>query len=286
MASDKSPLGHLRRAKQLLNVETDDLKVYFAGARAGTSAGMRGIGTDSLNGCTCVVILGTTANLMAHISPYPGRCQANDERNLPQASHEHHERYMTNIAREVRLHAVHFPPSSTAWGVVGEDNVKSIERQVQTHLEAIGYRMRPAFYKELDDSETLPPPKGELVAFFLGSAPQLYLERDKLWPEASQTTTTPSAASVSRSGAAQPSRAQAEIQSLWEGYPVHTDAEGQRTLTFSVSGQRATCYATWTEGHPLPMLYISNKWMQTQKAPDADILVVRSGDKQVRLERP
>lgn len=160
----QTPFRRLRDTGQLLRVDMDDLKVYFPGT------GMRGIGTNGLNGCTCVVILGRTAILMAHISPYPGQFQQNPEHDILQANHDHHEQYMRNIEGMVKQYAAHFPSSSTAWGVFSENNVKSIERQVQSHLNAIGYTMRPAFYKKLSERQAVPP-KGELVAFFQGPTP-------------------------------------------------------------------------------------------------------------------
>jgi hypothetical protein len=170
---------------QLLEVGMNESKILLP------STGKRAIGARELNGCSCVLILGTTAIVLLHVSPLPTNEQWDSSRTFHELSHGHHERFLADIAELLSVHANHFPPSSTAWGIFsrGRDSagpVESIMDQVQTHLSASGYTLRPAFYEVLD-AQTIAPPKGEVVSFFnKDKLAELWLERTKLWPKQQQ----------------------------------------------------------------------------------------------------
>ncbi|KAK0257487.1 hypothetical protein B0A54_08886 [Friedmanniomyces endolithicus] len=165
----------------LLEVAADDMNVLTP-----SSPGKHAIGTQALNGCTCVVILGETAILLAHIQPYDGAFEQDTQRDIPKESHDHHERALAAIAQAVRQQSDSFLASSTAWGIFAwckEDGfVQSIFRQVQSHLQAMGYNMRSVFYDEKPVLE-IAPPKGEVIAYFNSSSEaELWLEGGRLWP--------------------------------------------------------------------------------------------------------
>ncbi|KAK0272327.1 hypothetical protein LTR35_012910 [Friedmanniomyces endolithicus] len=165
----------------LLEVAADDMNVLTS-----SSHGKHAIGTQALNGCTCVVILGETAILLAHIQPYDGTFEQDTRRDIPKESHDHHEHALAAIAQAVRQHSDRFLAASTAWGIFAcckEDGfVQSIFRQVQSHLQAMGYNMRPVLYDEKPFLEIVPP-KGEVIAYFNSSdEAELWLEGGRLWP--------------------------------------------------------------------------------------------------------
>lgn len=183
--ANQSLFRSLHVAGQLLEVPMDDVDVFLP------SSGKRAIGTRGLNGCSCVVVLGSTAIVLAHISPYPGRASDMDlRRDLRSESHEHHEAALTTVANLVIQHKVHFPPSTTAWGIFGwsqeAGHLHSVKEQVQARLRTMGYEMMPAFYKQMD-AQAIVPPKGELVGFIRNDISELWLERTRLWPPEQET---------------------------------------------------------------------------------------------------
>ena len=242
--SGLSPFFHYRRERQLLEVGVDDVKVLLP------ESDKIAIGTQALNGCTCVVILGTTAILLAHISPLPGR-SADWERVSEAARHragyDHHQNFLQTIENLVRQNARHFPPPDTAWGIFAVDPdqrpLQNVVQQIETHLTTIGFGFRKAFYKEIDPND-VKSPKGELVGVRRSSGPRLYLERSQLWPKPQETTTTSaeSAPSSSRSQTQAPAPAAVQTQSsywAWSG--------AQRRWAFIVQGQGQRPQSEWPQ---------------------------------------
>ncbi|KAK6442247.1 hypothetical protein LTR95_001522 [Oleoguttula sp. CCFEE 5521] len=181
------------------------------------------IGTKGLNGCTCVVILGT-AIILAHISPLPGSYDqwAGSDKDTTKASREHHDSALRNIARLVGNNAAHFPSSTTAWGIFSqspEGPMRSVIAQVQTQLHLMGYGMRPAFYQEIAPKDATPP-KGEVVSLHRYGVAELYLESRRLWP--TPVSSAPSSSTQSGPSLAQtvpapvPSSGQSQSQSKRE----------------------------------------------------------------------
>jgi len=187
--SGPSLFRRLREAEQLLEVGVDDVQLLSPGSNK------RAIGTQGLNGCTCVVMLGT-AILLAHIAPLPGSYEQwrSTDRDVRQASYDHHEDSLQNVARK---NAHEFPTSSTAWGIFSQGpqgSMQTVIQQVQTHLSSIGYEIRPAFYHEINP-ERARAPKGELVSFHNRSGvAELWLESRKLWPKAEPPSSLTSSA--------------------------------------------------------------------------------------------
>ena len=174
----------LREAGQLLEVGMNDVNLLLPGS------GHMSIGTRGLNGCTCVVILGE-AIILAYVSPLPGNIQqlTRSTQNLTQLSSEHHQRFLQAVTNLVRQNARWFPTSTTAWGVFAcneEGGLQSVFTQFRSHLATMGYEIRPAFYRNID-SRLVRSPKGELVGLRRAGVSELYLEREKLWPNSSST---------------------------------------------------------------------------------------------------
>ncbi|OCK74115.1 hypothetical protein K432DRAFT_211566, partial [Lepidopterella palustris CBS 459.81] len=192
--ANQSLFSSLHIAGQLLEVRMDGVDIFLP------SSGKRAIGTRGLNGCSCVVIMGSTAIILAQ-----GRGTEVDlTRDLSRESHEHHEEALTAVADLVRQHNGHFPPSTTAWGIFGwsqeEGHLRSVKDQVQTHLKDMGYEMNPAFYEQMD-VRAIVPPKGELVGFIRNNVAELWLEKRRLWPmQQQQTTVAQSSSSASPTG--------------------------------------------------------------------------------------
>jgi hypothetical protein len=145
---------------------------------------------------------------------------------------------------------------------------------VQTHLDAIGYNMTPAFYQVLD-AHAIVPPKGEVVSFFnKDNIAELWLERTKLWPKQQEEATPQTSAS------------QVAAQNKWFGYSLQGNSQGGRVLLCAISGQNCGLNATWSPGQTYPMVYLWENWLQTEKSPNIHVLVVRHGTSVIRLEKP
>ena len=237
--------SRLQSGNQLLEVGPDDLNILIHDLKSRT----RAIGTKGLNGCTCVVILGMSAIILAHISPYPGDFDANTSQNIPQQSHQHHETSLAAVTSLMKRYLKHFPPSTTAWGVFASNEksgtVQSIISQVRNCLRELSLDMKCAYYQE-ENINNIIPPKGELISFFKDSKPQLILERKQLWPSpdnsaessaaaasgqlstatSSRSYATPSAGSTHSPAAASLTSPQTRPSHDWAGYPTRITNEG------------------------------------------------------------
>jgi len=152
----------LREAEQLVEGGVDDVQVSSPGLNK------RAIGIQGLNGCTCVVMLGT-AVLLARIAPLPGSYEQrrSTNRDVRQASRDHYENSLQNVTRLVRQHAHDFPTSGTASGIFSQGpqgSMQDVIQQIQRHLSSMVYEMRPAFYQETNP-EAARAPNGETVSF-------------------------------------------------------------------------------------------------------------------------
>ena len=122
-----TPFHHYSKYRQLLEVGVDDVKVLLPDSNE------MAIGTRGLNGCTCVVILGPRAILLAHISPLPGRAadwERASEDARRRAGDDHHRRLLGTIETLVRQNARHFPSSDTAWGIFAVDPVRGVLQSI------------------------------------------------------------------------------------------------------------------------------------------------------------
>ena len=174
---------------KLLDVEVEGVQILLP------TSDKIAIGTKGLNGCTCVVILGS-AIIMAHISPIPGRFSqlVNSKADLPKASHDHHESLLARIKSLHNDNLKHFPPKSTAWGIfsVGPDgSMKTVETQVRNALGTIGYNMNAEVYQEINPI-LFKSPKGEVVAYMRGNERLLFLEKRQIWPRMPEPKASPS----------------------------------------------------------------------------------------------
>ncbi|KAK3686836.1 hypothetical protein LTR37_019427 [Vermiconidia calcicola] len=277
-----SAYERLGAAASLVKVGMDDMKLLIQGS------GMRAIGTAGLNGCTCVVFLGATAILFAHIAPYDGQSTEDDSRNIHQASQDHHDRWLRAALATLRQNSDHFPPASTAWGIFscmerpGQTPYtdERIRRQVLGYLQATGYSVQQAFYREIDAGQVVPP-KGEIVAMFNPGA-ELYIEDKKFWPR-SQGQSSSSGTTAGPSSASTQSDTQNASAKLWWNYPVGVDKNGHQTLTCVIQGKRVVLNAMW-KGDPAPQLYMLAEYRQTRVS--GSLLEVDIQGKAFQLERP
>lgn len=294
--------GEWPAKNETLEIGIDDVDILIRG----TDSHFKAIGTKGLNACTCVVILGESAIILAHISPYPGDFDANTSQDLPHLSYLHHESSLTTITNLMERHMEHFPPSTTAWGVFATNQesgpMQSVIDQVRDSLGAVNVDMRSVLYQEADVQNILFR-KGEIVSSFTeDNKPQLILERAKLWPQIegfSQSSTleswiaVPSAAGLSAAGPAMwsaTSRALPQMLSpqAWSGYPLRTTNEGATMMSCIIFGLSMEVAAVWLPATSvLPMIWICNNWLQTETRPDDNVLAVRAlNGALVRIERP
>lgn len=284
MSQGVSLYNYLKQCNQLLEVGVDDDNILLP------TSGKRAIGTNGLNGCTCVVILGRSI-ILSHISPLPGTYQqlATSNRDIPQASHSHHENAISRVTELLRKHADEFPKSSTSWGIFAvssEGHLKSVEDQVRNHLSLLGYSITAAFYQEIDP-QSVNPLKGELVAVLnkSGSA-ELYLESAKLWPSPESSNQVANTLATS-SGRQWPSATESYIsgqQRTWMGYSL-SGPESHLILSCGIAGERRNVEARWTDGQHYPMIKdpVCDSWSQTVAHGNHLWAMVRG--QQVKLEK-
>jgi hypothetical protein len=175
-----SMFTQLQQAGHLLEVPMDGVQILLP------ESGKFAIGTEGLNGCTCVVIVGD-AIILAHISPFPGSFSRLPT-DIPQASRDHHNDFLNRIRTLHKAYQKYFPTNTTAWGIFSTDkhgSMKPVEDQARTALKNIGYDMRLEKYQEID-VQLWKKPKGELVGVMRGRERLLFLERRQLWPERKQ----------------------------------------------------------------------------------------------------
>ena len=236
----------LSQKDQLLEVGVDDVKMMVPSQRQAA------IGTRHLNGCTCVVILGVTAIVMAHISPLPGNAADWTQRSTSdrqKASFDHHQRFLQAIEELVKQNRQRFPASDTAWGIFSVDAdrrpLSTVVDQVEKHLSAIGFTMNKSFYKEMK-AEDVRPPKGEIVALFRLGKHELYLERTLIWSK--QLQGPPSTASGSSSSTSQ--------------------KQASASTSATASAQIPNAYWQW-KGDTRQIVYVAQGHVQPQdKWPD------------------
>lgn len=178
--------NHLVPRQCLKEVGVDDVAILLP------NSPQIAIGTQQLNGCTCVIILGK-AIVLAHISPLPGSSQSWEDHsvdNRKTAAMAHHNDFMDRVQTLVNENMDHFPPSTTLWGVFcyGADGIVDFTKEiVQSRLERMGYRVKTANYQEIP-SEGVVHPKGQIVALRKKDVSELYVERKKVWPPSDEMT--------------------------------------------------------------------------------------------------
>lgn len=188
-----SRLQDYRQLGGLLEVGMDDVKILTP-----DSAEMA-IGTKGLNGCTCVVILGHNAILLAHISPLPGLAagweRVSDEARRIACS-DHHRRFLTTIDTLVRQYDRYFPLPNSLWGIFAVDGergpMQAVADQIQTVVTEMDFYMQQTFYRVMNPRDARPP-KGELIGVRHPNGPRLYLEGQQLWPKQQESTLVSSA---------------------------------------------------------------------------------------------
>lgn len=180
---------------ELVKVAVDDAQVLVP------ARGKRAIGTQGLNGCTCIVVLGQ-AVLLAHIAPLPDTFWQwqHSKEDIAKAGRDHLAGSLTQVGKLIRQHGDRFPTTSTVFGIfsLGSDGPMTfVINQSRAYFNAMGFDMRQSFYKEIAP-ETWSPPKGEVVAFYnRNGEAELYQETTKLWPPQAQAS---SSSSSSRAG--------------------------------------------------------------------------------------
>jgi hypothetical protein len=140
----------------------NDLGILLPGS------GKTAIGTQDLNGCTAIVILGD-AILVAHISPPTDPWPAGQD---------HLERHMSGITNFLTRHRNYFPEHTTTWGFFGAidgNPTPGVVETVTTHLSRDGLLVQPRIYKAAPGgSRGLAA--GELIAAFRSNAIELYFK--------------------------------------------------------------------------------------------------------------
>jgi hypothetical protein len=139
------------------------------------------IGTQYLNGCTCVIILGLSV-ILAHIAPF----DIDDSK-----FRVHHDGFLEQIHALVRANPEEFPPESTTGiGLLAIDNtgwIAAVKHQIEERLCSMGFDTVMSFYAQ-DSVDTIVSPKGELVIYRDDHDQwRAAVERTFIWPRDEST---------------------------------------------------------------------------------------------------
>lgn len=216
---------HCRRIRILLSVGMDDIQIMHAPPQGI----QRAIGTEGLNGCSCLIVSGA-AVILGHVSPLPGSTEdweGTSDAQRSAASLNHHTRFLERVTQLYSQHRDEFPVSTTTWGVFGRGLspfLEPVASMFRRHLRDLGHEMQDSYYKEREvqrDQNPSPWRGAQLVVIRGRGQDGIYLDRQKLEEGPGQSLApgaqsnariapTPSAAAVASSSRTE--RPQARIQ--------------------------------------------------------------------------
>ncbi|EME39174.1 hypothetical protein DOTSEDRAFT_38410 [Dothistroma septosporum NZE10] len=297
----------------LISVGADDVKILRS-----TDAPKRAIGTRHLNGCSCVVISGN-AVLLAHIQPLPGKAQDWAETTLEQrrtSSIAHHNDLLSRVTELLQRHNSEFPASTTTWAILANDpdgTLNDIVQLFRNFLSTKGYELKQAHYEQANVRGFPPKPKGELVVL-RGKNEGIYLEH-RLLEGAKATAPVPSSSRAIATFSGSSARPKQSLHNDdsdkrndnsgdenerkgnevdpdtstsqdWHGYQVRTTSQGTSALGCNILGRSLELPVSWSRGNALPLVWIQNRWTQTEASAGDRILLVRDlRGSLVRLEK-
>ncbi|KAK3049166.1 hypothetical protein LTR09_009585 [Extremus antarcticus] len=201
--SNQSQFDKYLTEGKLLEVAKDGIEILLP------DSPQAAIGTQDLKQRTCIVILGTGAIIMAHVSPLPDDVEfwadQSEENALKflRESRDHFRVYLNRITDLVNQFPAHFGRSTPAFGFFSRDTqVRAPENastQIKEHLMLMGCKVQRFIYKE-SNQRPVGVAKGECVAIagINGERPRLYLEDEQISPNPRDVgrTTLPSSATM------------------------------------------------------------------------------------------
>ncbi|KAF2214447.1 hypothetical protein CERZMDRAFT_110751 [Cercospora zeae-maydis SCOH1-5] len=98
-----TPFNRLKGDSRFIHVDINEEAILLP------DSGKSAIGTENLNGCSSIVVLGT-AIILSHVAPSQPEVAAGPE---------HHEKALARIDKLFEQHRDLFP-ATTVWGIYGE----------------------------------------------------------------------------------------------------------------------------------------------------------------------
>lgn len=176
-ASRTNRFRQLQQAGQLLEVKMDTAAILLPG-------NLNSIGTQNLNGCTGIAVLGQ-ALILAHIAPLPPHPLGTSSNRVIGADEgdKHFERLVDEVKSLFESNKRLFPARTTAWGIFGRfrgdvampEKVKIAEQR----FSKLGLPLKPAFYDVQIASLRADPAAGTVIGLIREGKSYLFVE-DKL----------------------------------------------------------------------------------------------------------
>ncbi|KAK1082678.1 hypothetical protein LTR48_006828 [Friedmanniomyces endolithicus] len=200
MASSSAPTKFtaLSTAGKLLEVNMNDVGILLPQDRVRTS-----IGTQRLNGCTAIVVLGQ-AIIIAHIAPLPPGSSTTRPPSVT-AGDRHFNQMMDDVQTLLMINRAYFPPRTTAWGIFGKfegSSMKEKEDITTQRFAALGLTSRHIYYNVQLAQTRTKAAAGEVAVVRNDQVAALYVEDEvKMTVDFTKgVTQAPAVASSSASG--------------------------------------------------------------------------------------
>lgn len=172
-----TPFDALRDQPELLTVDMNDAKILLPRSR------QTAIGTENLNGCTAIAILGH-AIILAHISPYPPPGSSPTQQHPDKTPGEQHlDKWLARVEGIFKAYPLMFPPETTTWGffgvLPGQGPMVHIVQATEQHIRQLGLKLKPHYY-QVTDSTTKKASSSQVVAVVRADGTHLYCQDIKL----------------------------------------------------------------------------------------------------------
>lgn len=189
----ETPFNRLKGDARFINVDMNAEAILLP------DSGQSAIGTENLNGCSSIVVLGTGI-ILSHVAPsQPGVA----------TSEVHYEKALARIDALIEKHRDLFPRATTVWGIFGKlqgEAMQHIVQQVNDHFTKKRITTQQAFYEVAEPSARKTPGAGQIVVNVGETGTSVFLEnrlleikgqpRRKTAPVASTSHTLPSTVSA------------------------------------------------------------------------------------------
>lgn len=174
MAAAESRFHQLRRAGKLLEVLMNDALILLPGSAVAA------IGTQNLNGCTAIVVLGR-AIILGHIAPLPPVPEGSSAKRAvrPDEGDAHFHKLMDKIRDLYTGHRSHFPDQTTAWGIFGLLDGRTMREKEAIAIQrfgAMGLPHKHIYYEVQKASLRTNPAAGQAFGILSEASSWLYVE--------------------------------------------------------------------------------------------------------------
>ncbi len=234
-------------------------------------SGGAAIGTQNLNGCTAIVVLGR-AIILGHVAPLPPVPEGSSGKRVvrPDEGDNHFHNLMDKIRDLYTRHQSHFPDQTTAWGIFGLLDGRTMREKEAIAIQrfgAMGLPHKHIYYEVQQASLRANPAAGQAFGLLSEGSSWLYIEDKPIKKTDFSTppTATPSsAASSSVEQSVRPtSTAIPSSSSNVQKQPRFWAWSGRaKQWTFVVQGEGQRPEEEWPEARGRSMVYCTDdqKW--------------------------